>query len=353
MGGLFKHKSSKETKTTDSSSQNLLAQNKDFMNTFNQANSEMANAKWQDYQVAGFSDEYQQAQANLLKGIDQSDLKAAQDYMTGIGQSQLTQGLAGQAQAQSRLTSFANMTQADFQKGYQSEYNGDLVNQQIAGLTKDVTKWTDQQIMQLNQNATASGTMGSSRAGVAQGVIAGEAADKIATGSLNYRTQEEQLAQSRYMNYLNTQMSGVQSLANFSQNQISFGNQAYAQGIGYGQQRNANILQNWQNAYNVGAQQQQWQQYQLDINRQNSMMSSSPALARLSMYGGILQPFANNGTVGHSVETTVKPASNGLMGGLMGAAGAIGGAYLGSFIGDPALGAQLGAGIGGSMGKSM
>lgn len=349
MGGLFKHKSSSTKTTENTSNQNLLAQNKDFMNTFNAANQELATANPQQQLLADYSQSFYNAENNLLKGIDLSDYRNAQNYMQNLGTQQLNSGNALMNTAQGTLSRIAGMTTEDYQKGFASEYNSDLVNQQIAAATADINEQKNQSIYDLNQGATSSGNMGSSRSGVAQGVIEGKALRAIGSASVQYRTAEEQNAQNRYMSYLGMQQSSAQGLASIAGQQQSLGYNAYNQGMSYLNQYNQNYLQNQQNAYNVGLQQQQRQQQALNVGQYNSWILSNPALARLQQYGGIVAPFQNAGTTGTRTTTTVAPSQgNGLMGGIMGAAGAV----AGGFFGGP-MGASLGASIGGSIGQSM
>ncbi|EDK8707175.1 hypothetical protein GHH61_23600 [Salmonella enterica] len=349
MGGLFKKKSSSTTTKENSTQKNLLADNKDFMNVWNQANRELQTAPLQQQLLAEYSQQFKDAESNLLKGVDLSDYKQAQQYMQGMGQSQLDKGLGLQESAQGMLSRIAGMTTEDYHKAFESEFNSDLVNQQIAEATKDINEQTAQDIYGLNQNASLSGNMGSSRTGVTQGVIQGKALRAIGSASVQYRTAEESAAQQRVMSYLGMQQSSASSLANLAQSQISTGYNAYNQGMSYLNQYNQNYLQNQQNAYNVGLQQQQRQQQMLQAAQYNSWLGSSPALARLQQYGGILSPFANSQTTGNKTTTTVAPAQgNGMMGGLMGAAGAV----AGGFFGGP-MGASLGASLGGSIGQSM
>lgn len=349
MGGLFKKKSSKTTTTEDTKNQNLFAQNKTGMAMFNQGIEQANTMNIPGFELAQFSTQYNNAANNLLNGADYSYLTDAADYMGGIGQSQLTSGLGLQSQAQGMLSKFANMTQADYQKGFASEYNSDLVNEQIAGLKSDVNDWVGGQVSNLNVNAAGSGNMGSSRAGVAQAVTIGQGAKAVASGSLQYRTAEESAAQNRYMSMLNIQQQGASQLANMANQQIGYGQSFYNQGMNYQNQYTAGWLQNQQNAMNVGATQQAYQQQQLDIQRQNYLLSQSPALARLSYMSPIISPLMNSGTVGNRTTTTVAPAQgNGMMGGIMGAAGAVAGAYFGG-----PMGAQLGASLGGAVGNSM
>lgn len=349
MGGLFKKKSSSTKTTEDTKNSNWLANNKEYTALVNSGISQGANMSIPDYQLADYGQGWYNAANNLQQGTDLDYLNQGADYMQGLGQNQLNSGLALQGQAQGMLSKFANMTQEDYQKGFKSEYNGDLVNEQIAGLTSDVNDWYLGATQSLNQNATQTGNMGSSRAGVAQGVLGGQAAKAISSGSLQYRTAEESAAQNRYMSYLGMQQSGANALANLAGQQISTGSNFYNQGMGYQSQYNAGWLQNQQNALNVGSIMQQQQQNQLDIMRQNSLQQQSPALARLGYMNQFLGPIANYSTTGSRTTTTVAPAQgNGMMGGLMGAAGAV----AGGFFGGP-MGASLGASLGGSIGQSM
>lgn len=349
MGGLFKKKSSSSKTTENTQNQNWLAQNKEYTGLVNQGISEGNKMNIPGYQVAGFSDQYNQAANNLLNGADYSYLTQGADYIGGIGQQQLNSGLGLQSQAQGMLSKFANMTQEDYQKGFQSEYNSDLVNEQISGLKSDVNDWYMGASHSLDQTATASGNIGSSRAGVAQGVLGGQAAKAISSGSLQYRTAEESAAQNRYMSYLNMQQQGASQLASLAGQQISTGSNFYNSAIGYQQAATAGWLQNQQNAMNVGATQQAYQQQLLDVQRNNMLLQQSPALARLGYMNQYLGPIANYSTSGTKTTTTVAPAQgNGMLGGIMGAAGAVAGAYFGG-----PMGAQLGASLGGAVGNSM
>ncbi|EIM6622189.1 hypothetical protein LNT71_004078 [Salmonella enterica] len=349
MGGLFKKKSS-TTKTSETTqNQNWLAQNKEYTGLVNQGISQGSKMDIPGYQLADFNQPFYQAAENLQQGADLGYLQKGAGYMQGLGQQQLTSGLALQQQAQGQLSKFANMTQADYQKGFKSEYNGDLVKEQIAGLTSDVNDWYIGASHGLDQQATASGNIASSRSGVAQGVLGGQAAKAISSGSLQYRTAEESAAQNRYMSYLNMQQQGAGQLASLAGQQISTGSNFYNQGMGYQSQYNAGWLQNQQNAINVGSMLQQQQQNQLDIMRQNQLLQQSPALARLGYMNQFLGPIANYSTTGTTNRTITQPAQgNGMMGGLMGAAGAVAGAYFGG-----PMGAQLGASLGGAVGQSM
>lgn len=349
MGGLFKKKSSTTKSTEDTKNSNWLANNKEYTNLVNAGITQGSNMTIPDLQVADYGQGWYNAANNLTNGVDLSGYQDATQYMNELGQNQLNSGLALQGQAQSMLGKFANMTQEDYQKGFKSEYNSDLVNEEIAGMTSDVNDWYLGAVQGLNQNATMSGNMGSSRAGVAQGVLGGQAAKAISSGSTAFRQQEESAAQNRYMSYLGMQQNGANALANLAGQQISTGSNFYNQGMSYYGAYNQGYLQNQQNAINVGAMMQQQQQNQLNVAYQNNLTAQSPALARLGYMNQFLGPIANYSTTGSKTTTTVMPQQgNGMMGGIMGAAGAVAGAYFGG-----PMGAQLGASLGGAVGNSM
>ncbi|EGW0579062.1 hypothetical protein JGH65_004232 [Salmonella enterica] len=349
MGGLFKKKSSSTKTTEDTKNSNWLANNKEYTALVNQGISQGANMTIPDLQLADYGQGWYSAINNLTNGVDLSGYQDATQYMNDLGQNQLNSGLALQGQAQGMLSKFANMSQADYQKGYQSEYNSDLVKEQIAGMTSDVNDWYNGAVSNLNTSAAGSGNMGSSRAGVAQGVLGGQAAKAISSGSTAYRTAEEQAASQRYQAYLGYQQQGASQLANLAQGQISNGSNFYNQGMSYYSQYNQGFLQNQQNAINGQSLLQQQQQNKLNIAYQNNLQSQSPALANLGYMNQFLGPIANYSTTGSKTTTTVAPAQgNGMMGGIMGAAGAVAGAYFGG-----PMGAQLGASLGGAVGNSM
>ncbi|EMC1489665.1 hypothetical protein VAA96_004543 [Salmonella enterica] len=348
MGGLFGGKSKKTTEKKEETQKDLLGSNKEFVSLFNRAVTEGNNMSVPQYEYAGLSDQTNQAISRLLEGVDLSDYKTAQDYMQNLGQSQLTSGLNLQSQAQNQLTSLANMSNEDYSNLIKGQFNNSLVQEQLAAATADINDERNQAIYDLNQSASLSGNMGSSRSGIAQGVIEGKALRAVGSASVQYRTAESAAATQRVQNLLGLRQSSASTLANLAQSQISTGYGAYNQGMGYLSQYQAGYLQNQQNAVNAGLLQQQQRQNMLDYSRQNQILLQSPALARLGIMSPILSPLARSSTFGTSTTTTTAPAANGMMGGIMGAAGAAAGAYFGG-----PLGAKLGAGLGTQIGQSM
>lgn len=352
MGGLFGGGKKKTTEKKEETNKDLLGSNKEFVSLFNQGVSEGNRMNIPDYQVAEYSPEYLQALKDMSQGTDTAAYQKAQQYMTGIGESQLASGLGLQSQAQSKLTGIMNQTPEEFQKGYQAQYDSDLVRSQIEQATLDINEERDQAIFNLNQTATQSGNMGSSRSGIAQGVIVGKAARAVGAASVQYRTAEEQNAFNRYSTYLNQQNQAASSLASLAQSQISTGYGAYNAGMGYKSQYDQYTMQNIQNRLTAGSVDQQRRQYMLDVQRQNYLQQQSPALARLSYMSPILSPLAGHSTYGTSTKTTTESGGgNNAMAGILGAAGTVAGAYFGSAF--PVVGTKIGAQAGGMLGASV
>lgn len=349
MGGMFKSKGSKSTSTQETKNENWLAQNVEYSNLVNQGIKEGSQMDMPGYELANYNQGWYGALQKLQEGANYGFLESGSQYLSGLGQTQLEGGLNNQQGAFDRVSRLADMSQDEFQAGFKSEYNSDLVNEQIAGLSDDVNLAYQKQVQGLNQQASASGNMGSSRAGVAQGVMAGQAQKAIASGSLQYRTAEQSAAFNRYSSMLGLQSQGANQLASLAAQQINNGQNLFNTSIGYQSQATAGGLSNQQNAINAGSLLQQQQQGQLDVNRMNELMKASPALARLGYMNNFLAPIANYSTSGTATNTTISsPQGNGVMGGLMGSIGSVAGAYFGG-----PLGAQLGGSLGGAIGYGM
>ena len=341
-----------EKSTQNQSQQSWLEQNPQYQQLQNQALSEANNFNMPAYQFAGNNENINAALAGLSKGVDTTGYKNAYEQMLSQGQDQYTSGIGSTTDALNKLNQLGGMSQADYQNMMKSEYNSDLVNQEIAQLRGDVTDQYNQQVTALNQQANMAGGMGNSRAGVAQGIIAGQAAKAIASGSVQYRVAEEQQAYNRLNSYLNMQSSTAGQLAQIGQNQAAQGLQMYGAGMGYYSQYNQAQTQNLQNQFTAGQYQRQTQQQQYDINRQNELIRQSPALQRLAYYNQTFLPMANLSTSGTGTftgsGTNKTPGSGGnLLGGLMG----MGGSYLGGMFGG-GMGSQMGGMIGGAFGNS-
>lgn len=137
------------------------------------------NAEWLNKELADLTPEMQATIKEMVSGQGFKDIanqvqQATAGGMSGIdAASQALAGMAGGSQ---------NITTDQINKAAKDLYQSELVQSQKAQLATDVQKSLSGQIQQLNQQATASGNMGSSRAGVAEGVAIGEAAKAIAQG---------------------------------------------------------------------------------------------------------------------------------------------------------------------------
>ena len=104
-----------------------------------------------------------------------------------------------------------------------SLYDNELVDSQVANLTDDAMLNYDKQVNALNQAAGATGNMGSSRAGVAQGVMAGETNKAIAKGTADITNAARSSAYNQALGTLQgnqqTNLSAAGALGSLGMNQ--------------------------------------------------------------------------------------------------------------------------------------
>ncbi|QIR26705.1 hypothetical protein [Kluyvera genomosp. 3] len=312
LGGGGSSKSTVKEQSSGTAS-SFLMNNTDYKNYTNQAIKEIGNISVSPQQMAEMPAAERAALQNLMTGQDYSQYTKAQQLMTSGGEKLFNQGQEQLSGATDILSRLQNLSQADYQNMLSSEMNNDLVKSQIGQATEDINAYAQKQEHALDQSAIGSGNINSSRAGVAQGVIIGNAAKAIGSASVQYRTAEEQNAQNRLMSYLNLQSGTASQLANIGQNQQSTGLNMYGQGMGYYGQGIAGNLQNQQNAVNAGNMLRTYQQQQLDINRYNQQLMSAPSLARLGYANQYLLNMAelSKTSTGTTTQTTKTPSSGG------------------------------------------
>lgn len=139
-----------------------------------------------------------------------------------------------------------------------------FINQVVQGAQQDIF---DQAAMQQNElagNAVASGAMGGSRAGVAQGILASDAARRA--GDLGAQLRSQGYADA--MNRLGAAASGIAGLAAQQQG-------LEQQGIGFG--------------FDVGAREQAQGQAELDSLRQSQLQQMMEPYQRLGFLSDIYQ----------------------------------------------------------------
>lgn len=202
-------------------------------------------------------------------------------------------------------------------------YDSDTVKSQVGNLTEDAMKNYDRQVNQLNQQAGATGNMGSSRAGVAQGVMAGETNKAIARGTADIenaaRTSAYQQAMGTLQGNQQTNLSAAGALGQLGMNQgqLQAGNAGIYQ----------NILQNQATAANTTQTQAQGK---AENDWFNQMGGANAGWDNLSKY---LQMVGSVGGMGGTSNSTGKNTASGGGGGLMGTVmglGSVGAGIIGS-----------------------
>ena len=202
-------------------------------------------------------------------------------------------------------------------------YDNDTVKSQVQQLTDDGQKNLDRQVQGLNQSATASGNMGSSRAGVAQGVMTGETNKAIAQGTASIQNSARTTAYNQALGTLQgnqqTNLSAANSLGSLGMNQ----GQLQASNAGVYQ----NMLQNQATAANTTQTQAQGQ---ADNQWFNQVGSSNAGWDNLSKY---LQTVGSIGGMGGTSNTSGTSQTSGGGAGMMGTilgAGSTGAGIIGS-----------------------
>ena len=347
--------SSKQTTTQKSTNtqKSFLLDDPKFKNAVSGATGDIANINIMPDELASMPPEEQAALQNLMKGENYDFYKGAQGFMSNNGTNLYNSGTGQVNQATDIIQRLQGISPDQMRSMIKENVNTGLLNDQIAGLKSDVNDTVMQNLHGIDQTATSTGNVGSSRAGVMSGVAIGQGAKAVATGTLQLRTNAENTARQDLYDYLNRQSSTAGQLAQIGSNQQQTGLTMYGQSVGYGQNYVSGQLQNSQNAVNAGNMEKSYQQQQIEMERQRALYASSPALQRLGVAMGVLGPVANlsqtsTGTVN---QTTNTPSSGG---GLLSAAGAIGGMWAGnngylSFMGGTGAQQQQAGGMFGAM----
>ncbi|MGL5581050.1 MAG: tail fiber domain-containing protein [Cetobacterium sp.] len=269
------------------------------------------NAEWVDKQIADLTPEMQETVKNLINS------QGFKDLATNIGNA-TQQGVSGIGQATGILGGLANqgITAENINKMAGELYDSELVQSQKTNLGKDIEKGLAKSTQGINQAASGSGNMGSSRAGVAEGVAIGEAADAYATGASaienSARTQALQGAMGTLMGNQSTALGAAGQLGSLGLGSVNAQSnlggmyqqmlQNQLTGSGILQNQNQNILNNqWFNQQ--GQQNMGWNQLNNYLNIAGSI----------------------GGMGGTSTSTGPKPDRFGQM---LGAGATLGGAWL-------------------------
>lgn len=271
------------------------------------------NAEWIDKEIADLTPEMQATIKNMVSS------QGFKDLATNIGNA-TQQGMSGIGQATGQLGGLAQqgITSADINKMAGELYDSELVGSQKKQLGTELEKGLKKTTQGINQAASGSGNMGSSRAGVAEGVAIGDTAEAYATGAAGIENAARQQAQGTALSTLagnqSTALGAAGALGNLglgsANAQAGLGNmyqqmlQNQLTGSSILQNQNQNVLNNkWfnqQGQQNIG-----WDQ--------------------LNKYLGVA---GSIGGMGGTSNTTSSMGSGNMMGQLVGAGATLGGAWL-------------------------
>lgn len=327
---------STETNNQTQSSSNWLADEYKSRGIVSSVMNEANNYNYIPEQLAGSNANLDQGLAGLAAGVDTSVYSRARDAMLASGQGDVNAGRAGLQGAQGVMSQLMNQSQEDYDAGIKKEFNSDLVNDRKTELTNDMYEAYDAAVQGLNQRASTAGAMGSSRAGVAQGVMFGKNQLNLSKGINEINQQEETLAANRYQNFMANRLNSATGAASSYQGLMNTGNTEYNQGMTYADKFNSAVTQNYQNQFTAGQYQRSIEQEQLNINRQNQEQAQTPALNRLMKMNQGLAPMASwsqvgnvNGTSNGTNVTTTPGQGGNLLGGLLQTGMSAAGSYMG------------------------
>ena len=213
MGSLFKSKKSTTTQTSESKpwSQAIPILQKVLNDANKLYTSEGGiNQDFVDKEVSKLTPEMQDSVKQLLNS---SEVKSSLNSATTAAKS----GASGIDTAKSLLSNLASsggITAQDINSMTSALYDSDTVKSQTDQLGKTVREQLAGNIQDINQASTSSGNMGSSRAGVAEGVAKGKAAEAIATGVADIQNTARTTAQQAALNTLQGNQSNQLNAAN-------------------------------------------------------------------------------------------------------------------------------------------
>lgn len=269
---------------------------------------------WIDRQFPDLSDEMKASLSNMATS---GNLGNVADQINGI-----TAGAQGNVNnASDALT---GMTQGGITGAQVNDlagqlYDNDTVTSQTEQLGKDVNKSYEQQVEALNQQAVGSGNMGSSRAGVAQGVMSGKANEALAKGSADIKNSARTNAYNQALGTLqgnqSTNLNAAGQLGQLGMNQ------------GQLQAGNSNIYQQMLGNQNNAAQQGQNQLNNSALNDWfNQTGSANAGWDNLSKYLGMVGSIGGMGGSSSGTNTgTTGGGGNSMFNNILGAGSAAGG----------------------------
>lgn len=341
---MGKKKSQSQTTNSSSTNSSWLYDNKDMQNILNSVISNSGNMP--DYVYEGLNGTQQSALNQLIAGRDQSGLQSNTDWMNQQGQNMTGQGQSNMQGASDAYSKYANMSQDDYLGMISNATNSDLVNQQKDIASRDINEQLNKSVNALNQQSNASGNMGSSRAGVAQGVMAGKAAQVLSDTNTAINQNAYQNAMNSVNNQISSSLSGASGLGSLGQSQWSGGMGATNSASNWMNTINQNKVSDLNNMWTAGGAMQQNAQNQANNSWYNQINQDNPYLGQLQLLLGTLGGTAGWSTSGTGTNTTTQSGGGGGWGS---AIGGLAGAGIGGYFGG-AQGAGVGSGVGGSVG---
>ncbi|MGL5012773.1 MAG: hypothetical protein ACRC6V_00570 [Bacteroidales bacterium] len=291
------------------------------------------NGEWLDKELADLNPEMQAAVKDML-GSDQMKQTLGQ-----INQS-AQQGLGGIGQASGVLGGMTQqgITSGDINKMAGELYDKESVDSKKGQLGKELQEGLAKTTQGINQAAGGSGSMGSSRAGVAEGVAVGETADAYASGASSIENAARQQAMGGALSTL----AGNQSTALGAAGQLGslgLGSGNLMQGGLNGQNQ---ILQNQLQGAGILQGQQQNQLNNKWFNQQGQQQAGWKNLSNLMGFAGSIGGMGGTttGTTSGGGPGALQQAvgmGTGIMGGLGAMGGSAGIAGLAGMFSDASL----------------
>ncbi|MCS5736942.1 hypothetical protein, partial [Herbiconiux daphne] len=190
-------------------------------------------------------------------------------------------------------------------------YDSETVRTQKQQLQQDVQEQYEGAVQQLNQRATTSGAMGSSRAGVAQGVMFGKNQANLEKGTADIMNSARSQAQTAALATLqgnqqariNQYSQGIQAIQGVGNTFAGMGQNLaaqYQQGeIAKGQL----YQQQLQNRYQAAQVNQQMQAAQQETDYQNRLANQEAGQRNLEAYRNTVSQIAGQGSSGSSTQS--------------------------------------------------
>lgn len=286
------------------------------------------NAEYVERELADLDPSFK---ATLMEMMDTPAFKEMASELSSAGAQGLTGVTTGNQTLSNAASGGLNISADQINQMAAKLYQSDLVDSQVKQLTSDVQTGLAGNLRDLNQQANASGGMGSSRAGVAEGVAHGQAAKAISEGSSQIRSAAMADAMAQAGATLDSNRAA----------QLSSAEAAGNLGI-----QSGNLMNSAANIYGTGLQTssaaggvyQDYLQSLKDLEYENSYGKANAGWQNLANYYNIV------GSMGGQGGSSTLSGS-----GVSNTNAAIGGAATGAGIGGT-IGQGYGAAIGGAIG---